>query len=54
MKKQKIGKFFNKDEIVLYKSINDLSSKIIKYNDNKLRCKITARKENTSNTLTQQ
>jgi len=39
--KTKIGKFFNKDEIVLYKSINDLSSKIIKYsNDNRLRCKI--------------
>ena len=32
---------FNKDEIILYKNIKDLSSKIIKYsNDNKLRCKI--------------
>ncbi len=39
--KTKIGSFFNKDEIVLYKNINDLSSKIIKFsNDNKLRCKI--------------
>ena len=39
--KTKIGNFFNKDEIILYKNINDLSSKIIKYsNDNKLRRKI--------------
>ncbi len=39
--KTKIGNFFNKDEIILYKNIQDLSSKIIKYsNDNKLRCKI--------------
>ena len=39
--KTKIGNFFNKDEIVLYKNIKDLSSKIIKFsNDNKLRCKI--------------
>ena len=39
--KTKIGNFFNKDEIILYKNVNDLSSKIIKYsNDNKLRCKI--------------
>ena len=37
----KIGNFFNKDEIILYKNIQDLSSKIIKYsNDHKLRCKI--------------
>ncbi len=36
--KTKIGNFFNKDEIVLYKNINDLSEKIIKYsNDNILR-----------------
>jgi spore maturation protein CgeB len=36
--KTQIGNFFNKDEIVQYKSINDLSEKIIKYsNDNKLR-----------------
>ncbi len=39
--KTKIGNFFNRDEIILYKNVNDLSSKIIKYsNDNKLRCKI--------------
>ena len=39
--KTKIGNFFNNDEIILYKTINDLSSKIIKYsNDNRLRCKI--------------
>ena len=39
--KTKIGNFFNRDEIVLYKNIKDLSSKIIKFsNDNKLRCKI--------------
>ena len=39
--KTKIGNFFKKDEIILYKNVNDLSSKIIKYsNDNKLRCKI--------------
>ena len=39
--KTKIGNFFNKDEIILYKNVNDLSSKIIKYsNDNKLRCEI--------------
>ena len=39
--KTKIGNFFNKDEIILYKNVNDLSYKIVKYsNDNKLRCKI--------------
>ena len=39
--KTKIGNFFNKDEIVLYKNISDLSEKLIKYsNDNKLRSKI--------------
>jgi len=36
--KTKIGNFFNKDEIVLYKNLSDLSEKIIKYsNDFKLR-----------------
>ena len=36
--KTKIGNFFNKNEIILYKNISDLSEKIIKYsNDNKLR-----------------
>tara|TARA_B100001093_G_scaffold337984_1_gene322756 strand:- start:544 stop:2661 length:2118 start_codon:yes stop_codon:yes gene_type:complete len=36
-----LGNFFNKDEIILYKNISDLSEKIIKYsNDNKLRNKI--------------
>ncbi len=39
--KTKIGNFFNKDEIVLYKNLNDLSEKIIKYsNDSKKRNKI--------------
>ncbi len=39
--KTKIGNFFNKDELVLYKNLSDLSEKIIKYsNDNKLRSKI--------------
>ena len=39
--KTKIGNFFNKDEIVLYKNISDLSEKIIKYsNDIKLRNKV--------------
>tara|TARA_B110000008_G_C16786647_1_gene490930 strand:- start:225 stop:878 length:654 start_codon:yes stop_codon:yes gene_type:complete len=37
----KIGNFFNKNEIVIYNNISDLSEKIIKYsNDNKLRNKI--------------
>ena len=37
----KIGNFFNKDEIVLYRNVNDLSEKIVKYsNDNVLRNKI--------------
>jgi glycosyltransferase involved in cell wall biosynthesis len=37
----KIGNFFNKNEIVLYKNVNDLSEKILKYsNDNHLRNKI--------------
>ncbi len=39
--KTKIGNFFNKDEIVLYKNSSDLSEKIIRYsNDNLLRQKI--------------
>jgi hypothetical protein len=42
--KTKIGNFFNKDEIVLYKNISDLSEKINKYsNDNRLR-KVIAKK----------
>ena len=42
--KTKIGNFFKKDEIVLYKNISDLSEKINKYsNDNKLR-KVIAKK----------
>ena len=37
----KIGNFFNKDEIILYRNVNDLSEKIVKYsNDNVLRNKI--------------
>ena len=36
--KTKIGNFFNKNEIVMYKNISDLSEKIVKYsNDYKLR-----------------
>ena len=36
--KTKIGNFFNKDEIVMYDSISDLSEKIVKFsNDYKLR-----------------
>ena len=39
--KTKFGNFFNKDEIVLYKNINDLADKIIKFsNDDRLRKKI--------------
>jgi len=39
--KTKIGNFFNKDEIILYNNVSDLSEKIVKYsNDNKLRNKI--------------
>ena len=45
--KTKIGNFFNKDEIVLYKNINDLSEKIIKYsNDNILRSNIARKGRN--------
>ncbi len=37
----KIGNFFNKNEIILYRNVNDLSEKIVKYsNDNALRNKI--------------
>ena len=37
----KIGNFFNKDEIILYRNVNDLSEKIVKYsNDNVLRNRI--------------
>ena len=36
--KTKLGNFFNKDEIVMYKNISDLSEKIIRFsNDHKLR-----------------
>ena len=39
--KTKIGNFFNKNEIIFYNNISDLSEKIIKFsNDNKLRKKI--------------
>ena len=39
--KTKIGNFFNKNEIIQYKNLSDLSEKIIKYsNDSKLRNKI--------------
>ena len=39
--KTKIGNFFKKDEIVLYKNLNDLSAKIIKFSeDDKARVKI--------------
>ena len=36
--KTKFKNFFNKDEIILYNNVSDLSEKIVKYsNDNKLR-----------------
>ena len=39
--KTKIGNFFNKDEIITYKNISDLSEKIIRYvKDDKIRKKI--------------
>ena len=39
--KTKMNDFFNKNEIVLYKNISDLSEKLIKYSfDNKLRSSI--------------
>ena len=39
--KTDMGKFFNKNEIILYKNLSDLSEKIIKYSDDhKLRSKI--------------
>jgi len=41
-KKTEFSDFFNKDEVVVYKDINDLSKKIIKYSNNdKLRQKIS-------------
>ena len=40
--KTEFSNFFNKDEIVIYKDINDLSKKIMKYSNNdKLRQKIS-------------
>jgi spore maturation protein CgeB len=40
-KKTKFNDFFNKDEVVTYKNINDLSKKIEKFsNDDELRQKI--------------
>ena len=53
--KTKIGRFFEKDEIITYKNISDLSEKIIKYSyDNNERSRI-AKKEEISilNTLIQ-
>jgi len=42
--KTKIGNFFNKNEIVMYKNISDLSEKIVKYsNDYRLRNNIAKR-----------
>jgi spore maturation protein CgeB len=39
--KTRIGNFFNKDEIVLYNNVSDLSEKITKFsNDKKLRKRI--------------
>ena len=39
--KTMLNKLFNNNEVVFYKTIKDLSKKIIKYNDNdKLRIKI--------------
>ncbi len=34
--KTKIGNFFEKDEIILYKNLSDLSEKIVKYSDDNL------------------
>ena len=46
MKKTKIRNFFNNDKIVLYKNINDLSEKKIKYsNDNMLRGSVARKAE---------
>ena len=40
-RKNKLSRFFEKDEMVFYKSLNDLSEKIIKLSsDEKLRKKI--------------
>ena len=41
-KKTEFNNFFNKDEVIMYKDVNDLSKKIIKYSNNdKLRQKIS-------------
>ena len=46
-KKTMLNKFFNNNEVVFYKTIKDLSKKIIKYNDNdKLRIKIAKNGKN--------
>ena len=46
-RKTNLGKFFDKDEIVLYNDVSDLSEKIIKYSyDNKLRKKIAHKGKN--------
>ena len=54
--KTRIGNFFNKNEIVLYNNISDLSEKIIKFsNDNKLRKKLLKKEKlNILNILIQQ
>ena len=45
--KTKLNEFFENDEIIFYKNINDLSSKIVKYsNDDKLRKKIAKKGTN--------
>ena len=53
--KNKDWEFFSNDEIVLYKNVNDLSEKILKYsNDNKLRNYIARKgRENILNILIQ-
>ena len=46
-KKTSLGNFFNRDEIIEYNNISDLSEKILKYNkDNKLRNKIAKKGRN--------
>ena len=46
-KKTKLNKFFKNDEVIFYKSINDLSNKILKYSENdKLRIKIAKKGRN--------
>ena len=45
--KTKLNEFFENDEIIFYKNINDLSSKIIKYSyDDKLRKRIAKKGAN--------